>query len=85
MKPVDGQHRSQPVDEHDEWSRNLFRMLKDGGRWGVPRSGLIYEKQGDTFALVERTPGHDPRYQQEDHLLIASKFIHAGIPVRDDT
>lgn len=35
-------------DEPDEpeavldWCRNLVRTLKDGGVWGIPRSGIVF-------------------------------------------
>ena len=31
-------------------------MLRDGGFWAVPRSGLVFQRQGDTLALVELMP-----------------------------
>ena len=44
---------------HVEWSRNQFRTITDGGAWGIPRSGLIFTKRGNTLVLTARMP-HDP-------------------------
>ncbi len=38
------------------WCRNLFRMLNDGGVWGVPRSGLMFQKRGGKLLLAQRMP-----------------------------
>lgn len=41
------------------WCRNHFAAMADGGRWGVPRSGLIFKREGATLVLVERMPWTD--------------------------
>lgn len=41
------------------WSRNLFNSLRDGGTWGVPRSGLVFCRRGDALHLVTRIPFTD--------------------------
>ena len=38
------------------WSRNLFNSLRDGGTWGVPRSGLVFQRRGKTLHLIARMP-----------------------------
>jgi hypothetical protein len=37
-----------------EWCRNLVRILKDGGVWGIPRSGVSFrvDKTGQRLILV---------------------------------
>ena len=44
--------------EHIEWSRNQFRIMTEGGVWGVPRSGLLWQKRGDELVLKGRMPWH---------------------------
>jgi len=31
-------------------------MMAEGGRWGVPRSGLIFAKRDGALVLVDRAP-----------------------------
>lgn len=38
------------------WCGNLFRSLNDKGVWAVPRSGLLFQRQGDVLVLVDRMP-----------------------------
>lgn len=97
MKPLDPaaeQHslREASFDEQVAWSRNLFGSIADGGTWAVPRSGLIFNRQGDALVLTMRLP-HDPdmpltpaqlhEYQQGDYETIRRRFEAAGIIVRD--
>jgi hypothetical protein len=37
-----------------EWCRQLVRILKDGGVWGIPRSGITFrvDKQNKKLILV---------------------------------
>ncbi len=75
---------------HVAWSRNLFNSLNEGGAWGVPRSGLIFNKHGEEFHLVARMP-HDPampitatqlqEQQDGDIKSITAYFGAAGIKV----
>lgn len=44
---------------HVEWSRQHFRMMRDGGVWAVPRNGMIFTKRGAELVLTARMP-HDP-------------------------
>jgi predicted transcriptional regulator len=79
---------------HIDWSRNLFETIRDGGAWGIPRSGLIFTKRGRTFELTARMP-HDPAMpitvdelrEQQDHEFgeVAKHFRAAGIAVVDKT
>lgn len=91
---TDGRHRSSEEAMHIAWSKTHFASLKDQGVWGVPRTGLMFQRQGDALVLIQRMP-HDPKMpisaaeldeiQQDDFEVIASKFRAAGIEVRDKT
>jgi hypothetical protein len=80
--------------EHVEWSRNHFRTIANGGAWGLPRSGLIFTKRGNTLVLTARMP-HDPAMpitaeqliEQQDSDFEGTKlhFGAAGITVVDET
>lgn len=73
-----------------EWSRWHFNMMRDGGTWGVPRSGLLYVKRGDRLVLTARMP-YDPampitekqldKQQDADIEIIKRHFEAAGIMV----
>lgn len=82
------------MDEaHVEWSRQFFRTLRDGGTWGVPRSGQVFTKRGTELVLTERMPW-DPAmpgseaefraYQEDDYEVIKRHFEAAGVTVRKD-
>jgi hypothetical protein len=75
--------------EHRWWCRMQMNMLAHGGVWGVPRSGLIFQKTAaDTLTLIERFPNDEPgwrEYQDEELDLIRSKFEDAGFRVVDTT
>jgi hypothetical protein len=77
--------------EHVEWSRRQFAMLRDGGVWGVPRSGLIFQRRGDELVLINRmpyteelpvTPEQLAEQQRSDITVITAHFGAAGIVVR---
>lgn len=36
------------------WLRNLHSLMSDGGVWGSPDLGTIYQKSGDGFVLLEQ-------------------------------
>jgi len=73
-----------------EWSRNQFRLMRDSGTWAVPRSGLIFQKQGNTLVLTTRMP-HDKnmpitaeeldQQQKREYANIKRHFQAAGITV----
>lgn len=46
------------LEEHKRWCENLVNTLKDGGVWGIPRSGLIFrvDKGGKQLLLVAGDP-----------------------------
>ena len=73
------------------WCRNMFAALKDGGVWGIPRSGVVFRKEGDALVLAESMP-YDPampltedqfREQQDGEFeTVREHFAAAGIEVR---
>ena len=78
------------------WSRNLWAQLRDRGVWGVPRSGLVFQKREAerVFAVTARMP-HDPampctaaeldEQQREEVVAIGRRFEPLGIAVVDET
>lgn len=77
---------------HITWSRNLFASLREGGSWGVPRSGLVFIRRGKELHLILRMP-HDPampctseqlqEQQRADIEVITANFGAAGVVVVD--
>jgi len=76
--------------EHIEWSRRHFATMKDGGVWGVPRSGLVFQRQGAALVLIEQMPWIEDmpltkaqlaEQQQGDFDVIQKYFGAAGITV----
>ena len=76
---------------HVEWSRRQFAMMKDQGVWGVPRSGLIFQRQGEELVLINRMPHEEgmpvtpeqlTEQQESDVAVITAHFGAAGIVVR---
>jgi hypothetical protein len=43
-------------EDEMRWDRMTFAMLRDGGTWGVPRSGLIFKKAVDHLELHDIMP-----------------------------
>lgn len=77
-----------------QWSKTMFNSLADGGMWGVPRSGLIFQRQGSELVLVDRLPhivemplSRDEleAQQQSEFEGICQHFNAAGIVVRDSS
>jgi hypothetical protein len=75
---------------HVAWSRQMFATLAEGGRWGVPRSGLIFIKRGGKLELTERMPHHPAmpitplrlrRQQRHEFLNVKRHFGAAGVEV----
>ena len=80
----------------DLFCQQTWRMLNDGGIWGVPRSGLMYRKDAADARLVlyARMPWEcempmseaQLREQQDhDHANIVEMFSAIGIAVVDET
>jgi hypothetical protein len=86
MAPVfDGQHRRFDPRDYSGWCRKQFNLLNDGGRWTVPRSGLTFQRRSKQLVLVDRAPGFDVGYQQEDYETIKRQFATADIEVTNET
>ena len=69
--------------DHINWCRNLFRTLKDGGAWAVPRSGLIFRREGESLRLIAADARVcSPAAQDSDLAAIKEHFKAAGIEVR---
>lgn len=76
------------------WSIGLMASLREGGVWGVPRSGLVFQKRGDALVLVGKMPYEDsdlslPRElydegQEADIDGILKRFEAAGFQVLRD-
>ncbi len=43
-------------DTDRAWCLMTFGMIREGGVWGVPRSGLIFTKRGAGLVLTARMP-----------------------------
>ena len=78
---------------HIDWSRHHFEMMAEGGVWGIPRSGLLFGKRGDTLVLLSRMPWVEGmplsaralRQQQDrDVAGVKEHFEAAGIKVVDN-
>lgn len=90
MTLIDG-HKRRP--DHLEWCQGIFDMVKEGGVWGVPRSGIVFTKRGDKLVLTELMPHDDTMpitaeklraYQQDDYQNIKAHFESAGIPIESE-
>jgi hypothetical protein len=72
------------------WCQRQFAILNENGVWGVPRSGLTFQKQGDKLVLIDLMP-HMPgmpltaaqlrEHQRQDYELIRGEFAAAGITI----
>ena len=38
--------------EHVRWTKNVLDLLTIGGVWGIPRSGLVVTKTGDSSISI---------------------------------
>ncbi|HEY2243418.1 MAG TPA: hypothetical protein VGH47_04240 [Xanthobacteraceae bacterium] len=71
------------------WGLNLFSRLRNGGVWGIPRSGVVFQKQKDDLVWVGSVPPNgslalpvDAYVVQESEFLTArEKFAEVGILV----
>jgi hypothetical protein len=68
---------------HADWCRNLFNFLKEGGVWGVPRSGLIFQKRDGKLRLTSPPAETFVKrmVQAADFEAIRRHFAEAGIEV----
>ena len=51
------------MQSHEDYCRNLTALIKDGGTWGIPRSGLVFQffHATQTMRLVAGDAG-DPDF-----------------------
>jgi hypothetical protein len=59
-----------------DWCRGLWDSLRDRGVWGIPRSGLIFEKREEAreFAVVARMPHEEGMLRFDGEPLTAAEF-----------
>ena len=81
---------------HVAWCGRHFAMLREGGLWAVPRSGLVFAKRAGRFVLVKAMPWEPAmagtltaeqlrEWQEVDFQDIRVHFGAAGIDVvRED-
>lgn len=86
--PIDFTPKVLPVQnlEHLGWCREMVDSMKEGGVWGVPRSGLLFVKNGpDSLALIAREPGEPElrAVQDDDFRSIRDHMEAVGISVGD--
>ena len=43
-------------DYYEQWCRQMWALLSEGGTWGVPRSGLVFVKLDGELVEVARMP-----------------------------
>lgn len=75
----------------------MFSMIRVGGVWGVPRSGLVYQRTSETtLVLTDRMPWMPEmegtitaeqlaEQQQSDHEGMVAHLGAAGVTVTDST
>lgn len=75
------------------WSKWHFEMMSNAGVWGVPRSGLVFQKREHKLVLIAQMPWSDElpmtneelvEYQEVDYNCIKARFEAAGIEVERD-
>lgn len=81
--------------EHVRECGRIFRMIRVGGVWAIPRSGLVFQRTGiDTLTLTARMPHEEGmpvtreqlREQQESEYQGTLEHMQAaGITVTDST
>lgn len=72
----------------------MFSLMAEGGMWGVPRSGLMFQRRGEKLILISRMPWAEGmpisknelvEQQEQDYEQIQHYFGLAGITVeRED-
>lgn len=66
------------------WCKGLFASLNEGAKWTIPRSGLVFQRRGDTLYLIERFPYGSRVEQQKDYKATRQHFVVAGVYVDSD-
>jgi hypothetical protein len=67
----------------ENWCREIFRTMKQGGLWAIPRSGMVFRKSGKVLLWVANFPAkrkHENRRPREFQMTYEA-FGDAGIPV----
>lgn len=59
---------------HDEWCHSLLSSIKDGGVWGIPRSGLVFRVDHSSKSLTLVSGSRD----DEDFAATATAFGRVG-------
>ena len=83
------------VDATRGFAKNMWNQLNDGGIWGIPRCGLIYQKRelAKQFVLTQRMPWFEElsvsaeelrQRQDDDHEGIKTLFAAIGVEVVED-
>jgi len=56
------------VDNHEfvQWARRMFNQIAVGGKWAVPRSGLIFEKRSETQLVLVALADEYDLFRGED-------------------
>lgn len=83
------------LPEHVAWCRMQVDMIRVGGVWAIPRSGLIFTKTGaDELTLTARMPWTDEmpvtreqlaKQQQDEYDETARHMEAAGVTMKDIT
>jgi hypothetical protein len=80
------------LDGSRGWASSMWAMLNEGGIWAVPRSGLVFRKQGTLFILHDRMPWIPEmpwperewaEIQRDDIEGIAAMFASIGVTVQE--
>lgn len=64
-----------PTPEIIAWCENLVRTIKDGGVWGIPRSGTMFRVDHQNKRLVCTSLGFA---DDSDFLATKANFAHIG-------
>ena len=64
-----------PPEEILDWCRNAMAMIHDGGVWGIPRSGTIFQVDHTNKKLVLIMPGDD---DEADFIATQHVFKYIG-------
>lgn len=92
-KPKKGKPKKPRLNPaHVEWCRKMFAKMRDKAIWGIPRNGLLFERQGNELVLIGRQPYHPGmggserrwlQYQESQLEETREHFAAAGVTVRD--
>ncbi len=81
-----------PPELHADWCRQHFAMIREGGVWAVPRSGIIFTKRNGGLVWTVAMPWMPEmegtitaeqlaEQQESDYEAIREHFRVAGIEV----